>query len=128
MLIHNQYINDYTPVVELFSDRFKLTFHGDLPEGLSEDMFFKGVSRPRTREILRIFHDVDMVEQLGSGMNRILQYHGKCIFEIYEDTIKVISIEMSVDEAIPNGSATTSVQSASSPRTDEIKLPRLARE
>ena len=128
MLIHNQYINDYTPVVELFSDRFKLTFHGDLPEGLSEDMFFKGVSRPRNREILRIFHDVDMVEQLGSGMNRILQYHDKCIFEIYENTIKVISIEMSVDEAIPNGSATTSVQSASSPRTDEIKLPRLARE
>ena len=93
MLIHNQYINDYTPVVELFSDRFKLIFHGDLPEGLSEDMFFKGVSRPRNREILRIFHDVDMVEQLGSGMNRILQYHDKGIFEIYEDTIRLFQLK-----------------------------------
>ena len=96
MLVHNQYIYGYTPVVELFSDRLELTSHGGLPDGLSEDMFFKGVSRPRNREIMRIFHDVVMVEQLGSGMNRILQYYDKGIFEIYEDTIKVVFI--------PNGS------------------------
>lgn len=49
--------------------------------------------------------DVDMVEQLGSGMNRILQYYDKGIFEIYWDTIKVIfRFAMSVDDAIPNGS------------------------
>ena len=105
MLVHNQYINGYTPVVELFSDRLELTSHGGLPEGLSEDMFFKGVSRPRNMEIMRIFHDVDMVEQLGSGMNRILQYYDKSIVEIYDHTIKVIfKFAMSVDEAIPNGS------------------------
>lgn len=33
-----------------------LTFHGGLPEELSEDMFCKGVSRPRNREVMRIFH------------------------------------------------------------------------
>ena len=120
MLVHNQYIHGYTPVVELFSDRLELTSHGGLPDGLSEDMFFKGVSRPRNREIMRIFHDVDMVEQLGSGMNRILQYYDKGIFEIYEDTIKVVfRFAMSVDEAIPNGSEATHEQSAISPRTDE---------
>ena len=120
MLVHNQYIYGYTPVVELFSDRLELTSHGGLPEGLSEDMFFKGISRPRNREIMRIFHDVDMVEQLGSGMNRILQYYDKGIFEIYEDTIKVVfKFAMSVDEDIPNGSQTTHEQSAISPRTDE---------
>ena len=115
MLVHNQYIHGYTPVVELFSDRLELTSHGGLPEGLSEDMFFKGVSRPRNREIMRIFHDVDMVEQLGSGMNRILQYYDKGIFEIYEDTIKVVfRFAMSVDEAIPNGSEITREQFANS--------------
>ena len=111
MLVHNDYTHGYTPVVELFSDRLELTSHGGLPEGLSEDMFFKGVSRPRNREIMRIFHDVDMVEQLGSGMNRILQYYDKGIFEIYEDTIKVVfKFAMSVDEAIPNGSEITREQ------------------
>ena len=111
MLVHNDYTHGYTPVVELFSDRLELTSHGGLPEGLSEKMFFKGVSRPRNREIMRIFHDVDMVEQLGSGMNRILQYYDKGIFEIYDDTIKVIfKFAMSVDEAIPNGSEITREQ------------------
>ena len=120
MLVHNDYTHGYTPVVELFSDRLELTSHGGLPEGLSEDMFFKGVSRPRNREIMRIFHDVDMVEQLGSGMNRILQYYDKGIFEIFEDTIKVVfRFAMSVDDAIPNGSQMTREQSAISPRTDE---------
>ena len=33
-----------------------LTFHGGLPEELSEDMFFNGVIRPRNREVMRIFH------------------------------------------------------------------------
>ena len=61
-----------------------------------------------------------MVEQLGSGMNRILQYYDKGIFEIYEDTIKVVfKFAMSVDEDTPNGSQITREQSAISPRTNE---------
>ncbi len=129
MLVHNDYTHGYTPVVELFSDRLELTSHGGLPEGLSEDMFFKGVSRPRNREIMRIFHDVDMVEQLGSGMNRILQYYDKGIFEIYEDTIKVVfKFAMSVDEAIPNGSQITREQSAISPRTDKTIRKSVSKE
>ena len=37
---------------------FQTTSHVGFPEELSEDiyMFFKGVSRPRNREIMRIFH------------------------------------------------------------------------
>lgn len=90
MLVHNDYTRGYTPVVELFSDRLELTSHGGLPDGLSEESFFAGVSRPRNREIMRIFHDVDLVEQLGSGMNRILRQYDKSIFEITDDTVKVV--------------------------------------
>ena len=52
MLINNDYVHGSTPVVELFSDRLELTSIGGLPEGLSEDDFFNGVSMPRNREIL----------------------------------------------------------------------------
>ena len=90
MLVHNDYSRGYTPVVEVYSDRLELTSHGGLPEGLTVERFFSGVSRPRNREIMRIFHDVEMVEQLGSGMNRILQYYDKSIFEIHDDMIKVV--------------------------------------
>lgn len=131
MLVHNQYDHGYTPVVELFSDRLELTSHGGLPEGLSKEMFFAGVSRPRNREIMRIFHDVDMVEQLGSGMNRILHYYDKRIFEVYDDTIKVVfKYAMSVDDETPNGSQITREQYANNSRmtresfTDSNNLPR----
>lgn len=90
MLVHNDYSRGYTPVVEVYSDRLELTSHGGLPDGMTVERFFSGVSRPRNREIMRIFHDVEMVEQLGSGMNRILQYYDKSIFEIHDDMIKVV--------------------------------------
>ena len=90
MLVHNDYSRGYTPVVEVYSDRLELTSHGGLPDGMTEERFFSGVSRPRNREIMRIFHDVEMVEQLGSGMNRILRYYDRSIFEIHDDIIKVV--------------------------------------
>ncbi|HIV98767.1 MAG TPA: winged helix-turn-helix transcriptional regulator [Candidatus Ornithospirochaeta avicola] len=90
MLVHNDYSRGYTPVVEIYSDRLELTSHGGLPDGMTEECFFSGVSRPRNREIMRIFHDVEMVEQLDSGMNRILRYYDRSIFEIHDDMIKVV--------------------------------------
>ena len=39
---------------------------------------------------MRFFHDVEMVEQLGSGMNRILRYYDRSIFKIHDDMIKVV--------------------------------------
>lgn len=39
---------------------------------------------------MRVFKDVGLVEQLGSGMSRILNVYDKTIFEISEHFIKVI--------------------------------------
>lgn len=39
---------------------------------------------------MRIIHDVEMVEQLGFGMNRILRYYDRNIFEIHDEMIKVV--------------------------------------
>ncbi len=45
---------------------------------------------PRNRELMRVFKDVGLVEQLGSGMSRILRAYDRSIFEISEHFIKVI--------------------------------------
>ena len=68
-----------TAVVLSHSGNAALNILG-LPDGMSAECFFSGVSCPRSREIMRIIHDVEMVEQLGFGMNRILRYYDRNIF------------------------------------------------
>ena len=45
---------------------------------------------PRNRELMRVFKDVGLVEQLGSGMSRILKEYDKSIFHISPRSIKVV--------------------------------------
>ena len=45
---------------------------------------------PRNRELMRVFKDVGLVEQLGSGMSRILSAYSKDIFHISDHFIKVV--------------------------------------
>ncbi|MGL5434231.1 MAG: ATP-binding protein [Lachnospiraceae bacterium] len=46
---------------------------------LHKEEFFSCSSMPRNRELMRVFKDVGLVEQLGSGMSRILKaYHVNC--------------------------------------------------
>jgi predicted HTH transcriptional regulator len=37
---------------------------------------------PRNRELMRVFRDMELVEQIGSGMSRILKYYDRSIFEL----------------------------------------------
>jgi predicted HTH transcriptional regulator len=77
--------NDYTlgvPLVEFFTDRIVITSCGGLVLGLTENDFFKCRSMPRNRELMRVFRDLEFVEQIGSGMSRILKAYDRSIFEL----------------------------------------------
>ena len=89
MLVNNDYIHGCTQVVELFSDRLELTSIGGLPEGISEEDFFSGVSMPRNREILRVFRDIGMVGNFGSYPDRILKDYDRSVFTIGHGYIRV---------------------------------------
>lgn len=89
-IVHNDYSREIPPVFEIFSDRMEFTSYGGLIQGQSMEEFFSCSSMPRNRELMRVFKDVGLVEQLGSGMSRILGAYDKTIFEISEHFIKVI--------------------------------------
>ena len=72
-IIHNDYINGAYPVFEIYDDRIEIVSSGGLPIGLSRKEFFAGRSLPRNKELMRVFSDMDMCEQLGSGMKKILK-------------------------------------------------------
>jgi len=65
------------PKFEFFADRLEITSGGGLPFGFSQEDFFNGFSSPRNKEIMRIFRDLEIVEQLGSGIPRIIEKYGK---------------------------------------------------
>ena len=87
--VHNDYTREIAPKFELFSDRIEITSAGPLPEGLSIEEFFEGYSIPRNKELMRIFKDLKLVEQLGTGVQRILQHYGKESFMFTENFIRV---------------------------------------
>ncbi len=89
-IIHTDYTREVPPVFELFSDRLEVTSCGGLLPGLSKEDFFNCCSMPRNRELMRVFKDLGLVEQLGSGMSRILKSYGRDIFRISDNFVKVV--------------------------------------
>ncbi len=68
---------------------FRITSAGSLPEGISEEDFFDGVSVPKNKELMRIFRDLELVEQLGSGIPRILHAYGKESFRFMDNFTRI---------------------------------------
>jgi ATP-dependent DNA helicase RecG len=99
-IIHNDYTNEAPPKFEIFDDRIEITSSGGLPEALSQEEFFEGVSIPRNKELMRIFRDLDMVEQLGSGIPRILEHYGKECFKFMQNFLRMTLINQIKDETV----------------------------
>ena len=89
-IVHNDFSREIPPVFEIFNNRIEFTSYGGLIPGQSIEDFFSCSSMPRNRELMRVFKDLGLVEQLGSGMSRILQSYDRSIFQISDHFIKVI--------------------------------------
>jgi predicted HTH transcriptional regulator len=84
-IVHNDYSRETPPLFEIFSDRIVITSYGGLVSGLTREEFYKGCSMVRNRELMRVFKDLDLVEQLGSGMRRIMEVYDESIFEFTDN-------------------------------------------
>jgi predicted HTH transcriptional regulator len=87
--VHNDFTGEIPPKFEIFPDRIEITSAGGLPEGLSQEEFFRGFSVPRNKELMRVFKDLGMVEQLGSGVPRILKSYGKECFAFSDHFLRM---------------------------------------
>ena len=88
--MHNDFTGEVPPKFEIFPDRIEITSAGGLPEGLSQEEFFLGFSVPRNKELIRVFKDLGMVEQLGSGVPRILESYGRECFTFSENFLRMV--------------------------------------
>ena len=88
-MVHSDYTLTTTPIIELYSDRIEITSGGGLPQGLSQEEFLEGVTAPRNKELIRVFKDVDLIENIGSGVLRILDVYDKSCFKFMEHFLRV---------------------------------------
>jgi len=87
-IVHNDYSNERPPVFEIFPDRIEITSAGGLPYSFTKEEFLAGYSAPRNKELMRVFKDLDLVEQLGSGIPRILEKYDESIFTFTDNFLK----------------------------------------
>lgn len=87
--VHNDFTGEVPPKFEIFSNRIEITSTGGLPNGLSQEEFFEGFSVPRNKELMRVFKDLNMVEQLGSGVPRIIESYDRECFTFSENFLRM---------------------------------------
>ena len=88
-IVHNDYSYGNSPIIELYSDRIEITSAGGLPQELSKNDFFNGVTAPRNKELIRVFKDIDLIENIGSGILRILKAYEKECFIFMDHFLRV---------------------------------------
>jgi ATP-dependent DNA helicase RecG len=70
---HADYSQRGAPIrLSMFDDRVEIENPGILPLGLTIDDVTRGVSKLRNRVIGRVFHSLGLVEQWGSGVQRMI--------------------------------------------------------
>lgn len=107
--LHNNWIDGTPPAIYIYSNRMEIISTGGLPENLSQDDFFRGVSKPVNEELARLFIRLDLMEQTGYGVPMITERYGKNIFEFLDFFLRVsipFAFEIEFDEngnVVPKG-------------------------
>jgi len=65
----------------------EITSSGGLPLSLTKEEFFSGVSHPRNHELMRVFLNMGLCEQLGSGMKKIMKAYRPEDYRITENFV-----------------------------------------
>ncbi|MES2199798.1 MAG: ATP-binding protein [Chlamydiota bacterium] len=72
-LVHADYsIRGMNPRVAIFSDRLEIESPGMLPFGYTLENFMSGVSHVRNKVISRVFRELKIMEEWGTGYKRIV--------------------------------------------------------
>ena len=88
-IVHNDWSNEYSPKFEMFSDRLVISSNGGIQSSTTKEEFLEGYSLPKNKELMKVFNDLDLVEQMGTGIIRILQSYDRNSFEFFPNFIRV---------------------------------------
>lgn len=87
--LHNKWIKNVPPAIYIYDDRIEIISTGGLPFDYSLDDFFAGISRPVNVGLQKIMGQLNMVEQTGHGVPKIVSIYGKNAFTIADNYLVV---------------------------------------
>lgn len=76
----------------MFSDRLVISSYGGIQDSVTQDEFLEGFPTPKNPELMKVFYDLDLVEQMGTGIIKILKVYDRSAFEFFPNFIRVSNI------------------------------------
>ena len=94
-LVHRTWDVNANINIAMFDDRIEITSPGGLPNGMSEEEYYRGgISVLRNRIIGSIFYRLRMIERFGTGIRRINESYKnstvKPVYSLSENAIRII--------------------------------------
>ena len=87
--VHSKWSEEIAPTVYIYDNRIEIVSNGGLPSSLTIDDFYKGISKPVNKKLLKILSDLNYIDQTGHGVPLIVKNYGKNAFYISDNTIIV---------------------------------------
>lgn len=94
-IIHRDYLLNSGVQISMFENRIEIVSPGGLPEGMDEEQYYRGLtSLSRNPIIANVFFRLNLIEQFGTGIKRIIDsyklYKIKPSFGIQKSLIRII--------------------------------------
>ncbi len=87
--LHNRWVRNIPLAIYIFSDRIEVISTGGLPLDYSKEEFFRGISHPINPTLFKIMGQLQIIEQTGHGIPKIVSKYGKDAFEFFPNHIIV---------------------------------------
>ncbi|MCD8307497.1 MAG: winged helix-turn-helix transcriptional regulator [Clostridia bacterium] len=88
--LHNSWYTMVPPHIDVYDDRMEIVSAGGLPEGMTEDEFFAGASRPVNPELHKIMTQLGYVQPAEHGVQCITAAYGRNAFRISDNSVTVV--------------------------------------
>lgn len=116
-VVHTDYTQRGSQImVSVFDDRMVIQNPGMMPFGMTLNDFKAGVSRIRNPVIARVFRELDLMEEWGSGYRRIQEdcLAGGYPVPEWQEMASVVRVEFRPHPTTPHGAAETTGSGAQS--------------
>lgn len=119
-IVHRDYSFSGSIIINVNDKEMEFISIGGLLPGLSPDDIKSGISQPRNKKLVEVFHRLKLIESYGTGIRRIYSFYKDCVtkpvIEVTSNTFKIVLPNMNV----VSENKTTKSAVALSPQMEKI--------